>query len=143
MHKCMCLVYLFLIISSIMFFFSSRRRHTRCALVTGVQTCALPILPDASSMMPLFPPERLFMNASPYLLYLGHVNDEVAIKTTRGLAAFRREDCVRAFRHDDCELSTGLPRMGFAEAVAAGARPTVLGSISEEPSWGEEGGRRG
>src|SRR3546814_2216022 len=28
-----------------MFFFSSRRRHTRCALVTGVQTCALPIYP--------------------------------------------------------------------------------------------------
>src|SRR3546814_13344988 len=27
-----------------MFFFSSRRRHTRCALVTGCQTCALPIL---------------------------------------------------------------------------------------------------
>src|SRR3546814_7534235 len=27
------------------FFFSSRRRHTRCALVTGVQTCALPIFP--------------------------------------------------------------------------------------------------
>src|SRR3546814_4652202 len=26
------------------FFFSSRRRHTRSALVTGVQTCALPIL---------------------------------------------------------------------------------------------------
>src|SRR3546814_20284816 len=26
-----------------MFFFSSRTRHTRCALVTGVQTCALPI----------------------------------------------------------------------------------------------------
>src|SRR3546814_6018532 len=28
---------------SLCFFFSSRRRHTRCALVTGVQTCALPI----------------------------------------------------------------------------------------------------
>src|SRR3546814_3389197 len=28
------------------FFFSSRRRHTRCALVTGVQTCALPIYLD-------------------------------------------------------------------------------------------------
>src|SRR3546814_3089203 len=27
----------------LLFFFSSRRRHTRCALVTGVQTCALPI----------------------------------------------------------------------------------------------------
>src|SRR3546814_6399213 len=28
------------------FFFSSRRRHTMCALVTGVQTCALPIYKD-------------------------------------------------------------------------------------------------
>src|SRR3546814_3881477 len=31
---------------SSIFFFSSRRRHTRCALVTGVQTCALPIFVD-------------------------------------------------------------------------------------------------
>src|SRR3546814_7949592 len=31
-----------------LFFFSSRRRHTRCALVTGVQTCALPILPEGA-----------------------------------------------------------------------------------------------
>src|SRR3546814_7353016 len=33
---------LFLVVD-LLFFFSSRRRHTRCALVTGVQTCALPI----------------------------------------------------------------------------------------------------
>src|SRR3546814_17032647 len=32
------------------FFFSSRRRHTRCALVTGVQTCALPISRSLSSV---------------------------------------------------------------------------------------------
>src|SRR3546814_9817493 len=31
----------------LLFFFSSRRRHTRCALVTGVQTCALPIFGTA------------------------------------------------------------------------------------------------
>src|SRR3546814_2427480 len=31
------------------FFFSSRRRHTRCALVTGVQTCALPICANTGS----------------------------------------------------------------------------------------------
>src|SRR3546814_17604109 len=44
-----------------MFFFSSRRRHTRCALVTGVQTCALPIsrLPgrsaaQSSALLPQF-----------------------------------------------------------------------------------------
>src|SRR3546814_1777260 len=30
-------------VDGVRFFFSSRRRHTRCALVTGVQTCALPI----------------------------------------------------------------------------------------------------
>src|SRR3546814_11553342 len=33
----------------VVFFFSSRRRHTRCALVTGVQTCALPISYTPSS----------------------------------------------------------------------------------------------
>src|SRR3546814_393263 len=33
------------------FFFSSRRRHTRCALVTGVQTCALPILSSANAQL--------------------------------------------------------------------------------------------
>src|SRR3546814_5550510 len=31
------------------FVFSSRRRHTRCALETGVQTCALPICVYAMS----------------------------------------------------------------------------------------------
>src|SRR3546814_4340152 len=34
---------LFISFFVMLFFFSSRRRHTRCALVTGVQTCALPI----------------------------------------------------------------------------------------------------
>src|SRR3546814_7863420 len=38
-----------------LFFFSSRRRHTRCALVTGVQTCALPISVWAVSLGPLRP----------------------------------------------------------------------------------------
>src|SRR3546814_2841188 len=40
----MCLV--------VFFFVSSRRRHTRCALVTGVQTCALPIyIPNANTII--------------------------------------------------------------------------------------------
>src|SRR3546814_10463832 len=38
-------LYLFL------FFFSSRRRHTSCALVTGVQTCALPIYPELAQII--------------------------------------------------------------------------------------------
>src|SRR3546814_8243750 len=44
------------------FFFASRRRHTRCALVTGVQTCALPILlvclPWQAGQAYLLPKER-------------------------------------------------------------------------------------
>src|SRR3546814_5732385 len=45
------------------FFFSSRRRHTRCALVTGVQTCALPI-----SNGPQARPRLTWLNASRRLL---------------------------------------------------------------------------
>src|SRR3546814_3249783 len=45
---CVCFFCLF-------FFFSSRRRHTRCALVTGVQTCALPI-----SLGIMIPPSVVF-----------------------------------------------------------------------------------
>src|SRR3546814_2969631 len=37
------LLFWFDIVKDSCFFFSSRRRHTSCALVTGVQTCALPI----------------------------------------------------------------------------------------------------
>ena len=78
------------------------------------------------------------MIASPYLLYLGHVNDEVGIKTSRGLAVFRPDDCIGEFRHDDCELSLGLPRMGFAEAVAAGARTLVLGIANAGGKLGDD-----
>src|SRR3546814_3410928 len=41
-----------------LFFFSSRRRHTMCALVTGVQTCALPILALMLLAVPSFFPEE-------------------------------------------------------------------------------------
>src|SRR3546814_4471527 len=48
---------MFLLVLSLLcllfFFFSSRRRHTRCALVTGVQTCALPILASAEAVADL------------------------------------------------------------------------------------------
>src|SRR3546814_9571228 len=40
------------IVNCYFFFFSSRRRHTRCALVTGVQTCALPIWIEVDPLEP-------------------------------------------------------------------------------------------
>src|SRR3546814_15122995 len=52
-------------------FFSSRRRHTRCALVTGVQTCALPICRGSGSSVtspvigPYSAPEPAWTTAGP------------------------------------------------------------------------------
>src|SRR3546814_18221799 len=58
----------------VIFYFSSRRRHTRCALVTGVQTCALPIFAALLQLgkqsrnvdqrfvirsLPVYPPDEL------------------------------------------------------------------------------------
>src|SRR3546814_3446552 len=52
------------------FFFSSRRRHTRCALVTVVQTCALPIYGDAL----VFLVRKLCSQFGEYfILFLGHM----------------------------------------------------------------------
>src|SRR3546814_16346895 len=44
-------------------FFSSRRRHTRCALVTGVQTCALPILSTDKLLSIKTPGEKRFIGS--------------------------------------------------------------------------------
>src|SRR3546814_2349683 len=49
----------------ILFFFSSRRRHTRCALVTGVQTCALPIWTRNGGSRPPFAVPRMFATIIP------------------------------------------------------------------------------
>src|SRR3546814_16773366 len=57
---------------SFVFFFSSRRRHTRCALVTGAQTCALPIFrrrgrPGAGRPVPPAVPRRALLVGLPGL----------------------------------------------------------------------------
>ncbi len=67
------------------------------------------------------------MIPGPFLLYLGHSDDAVGIKTSRGVAAFRPDDCVGEWRHDDCPLTLGLPRMDAAQGRAAGANTLILG----------------
>src|SRR3546814_6126315 len=61
------------------FFFSSRRRHTRCALVTGVQTCALPILLTARELQenPAFADPEIQAAAYPamFIAMLNHTMD--------------------------------------------------------------------
>lgn len=78
------------------------------------------------------------MIPGPFLLYLGRSTDSVGIKTSRGLANFRRADCVGEFRHDDCPLTLGLPRLGIAEAVAVGARTLVLGIANSGGTLGRD-----
>src|SRR3546814_10596276 len=69
----MCIYVCFCVRFVYVFFFSSRRRHTRCALVTGVQTCALPIFtshgpmgPKVSQPLPLsqVPPRSIWYSRS-------------------------------------------------------------------------------
>lgn len=67
------------------------------------------------------------MIPAPFLLYLGRSADTFGIKTSRGLAAFRPEDCLGEFRHDSCPQTLGLPRLTMEEAVTRGARTLVLG----------------
>jgi len=67
------------------------------------------------------------MIRGPFLLYLGGGADPLGVKTSRGVATFRPDDCIGEFRHDRCPLTLGLPRLGMVEAAAAGARTLILG----------------
>jgi len=67
------------------------------------------------------------MIPSPYLLYLGDVADELSAKTSRGVAVWRPELCVAEYRGPGCQVTLGLPHLGFAEAVAKGAQTLILG----------------
>src|SRR3546814_15599917 len=82
------------------FFFSSRRRHTRCALVTGVQTCALPI----SAPHSIVDPELGWFDSD----YLGI--DQGAILT---MIANHRTDFVWKYMRRNPAVVTGLKRAGF------------------------------
>src|SRR3546814_4807243 len=78
--------------SCVFFFFSSRRRHTRCALVTGVQTCALPISLGSTA------PRRLTGAGSPgrtrrEALYKCAIYMELSIPVEIGRASCRERVC--------------------------------------------------
>src|SRR3546814_6249776 len=60
-------------------FFSSRRRHTRCALVTGVQTCALPICSRYCAIMGVLPLGGLPLLGGGAALFIGKGDSRGAI----------------------------------------------------------------
>src|SRR3546814_8355831 len=65
------------------FFFSSRRRHTRCALVTGVQTCALPIYHVVALLGTALTPEQaaLLKRVAPAAILL-YDSDSAGLRAT-------------------------------------------------------------
>src|SRR3546814_11753269 len=117
------------LVSVIFFFFSSRRRHTRCALVTGVQTCALPIS--------AYCPRPLIRQGN----------------GRRGIAAFRCEMRLRSSRHQVlAELALKPPfKTEFATPhahdraalclVSIAARERAKSNLPLLPPW--LSGRRG
>src|SRR3546814_7998465 len=96
------------------FFVSSRKRHTRCALVTGVQTFALPIFPRARKQAePVAQPldqaardeHRPFERVGPRVALLHQHRREQAVRRMGAGGAARRED-----EGAGAEGRLGLPR---------------------------------
>src|SRR3546814_8103847 len=85
-------------------FFSSRRRHTRCALVTGVQTCALPISGTSAIALAL----TAFVAGGDHLLVADCVYGPTRKFLTDVLARFGVE--VEYFRPDIGAEIAGLCR---------------------------------
>src|SRR3546814_8223692 len=82
MRSCLRLVWTVIAPFVILYFlFSSRRRHTSCALVTGVQTCALPILP---AQHPDFEGNTIFIS---------HHHSELALRSLYGFTDPTRGAC--------------------------------------------------
>src|SRR3546814_6351830 len=79
----------------VIFFFSSRRRHTRCALVTGVQTCALPIFAEKG--------EPGFEKLAP-----GERPEAYKVKIAVAMEVPREAHLI--YSVDDGALTTGLKR---------------------------------
>src|SRR3546814_4337515 len=87
------------------FFFSSRRRHTRCALVTGVQTCALPISSSART---------------------------THARTTPGMSADKRADTAADASGQEYIMAVIAKKKPEARRDAAATRARILHAATEE-----------
>src|SRR3546814_2880400 len=86
-------------------YISSRRRHTRCALVTGVQTCALPISADT-----LWKYKDLNTFGASDIIYKG--NNELWARFANSLrlrlaTRIRAKDAALATRHIEAAIEQG------------------------------------
>src|SRR3546814_1795200 len=114
------------------FFFSSRRRHTRCALVTGVQTCALPIcIPTCLSTVSICSIEEVARAADPFWFQLYVIRDRafmtdlVARAKTAGAQAlvFTVDMPVPGARYRDAHSGMSGPRGPLRRVLQAIGKP--------------------
>src|SRR3546814_5192376 len=110
------------VVDDVEFFFSRRRRHTRCALVTGVQTCALPI----------------FAGIAPEAYPLGGGATLVLVPCGRG--AYNRSSALFVLKDGKAVPATIDAASGFTESGEPAAIPQVVNAgftdgvlKSEEP----------
>src|SRR3546814_12421049 len=97
---------------------SSRRRHTRCALVTGGQTCALPICPSVS-----------------------YFDSAYGVPTRPGVEHHHEEGGAEEEGHGDVPVSIGLEQLRadlLGEIEAGGAFIDQIRLNSEERRVGNE-----
>src|SRR3546814_7760144 len=100
-----------------MFFFSSRIRHTSCALVTGVQTCALPIsapLPDIDGKAAQ-PPRRNFA----------------------GGGLWTKDNRIMASVEKVPMLAEGYEKLSAQLATLKAERPLIVDAIEEARAHGD------
>src|SRR3546814_12727465 len=139
------------------FFFSSRRRHTRCALVTGVQTCALPI--SSKLIDGTFPDySRVIPTANDRLLRIDSKSLSNGVDRVSTIASEKTRAVKLALDRDKVTLSVTSPENGRAEEEVAAvytSEPFEIGfnarylmdrlgqTRSDERRVGKECGRTG
>jgi uncharacterized NAD-dependent epimerase/dehydratase family protein len=64
---------------------------------------------------------------TPYLLFLGDAHDQLAAKTSAGVAHWRPEWCVGQFRLPGCGADLHLPDLTIEEAASRGAKTVIVG----------------
>ncbi len=65
--------------------------------------------------------------SSPYLIFLGDLQDRVNAKTGQGLVDWCPEKCLAQLRLPTCTIDLGLPDMTIQQAKQAGARSMIIG----------------
>lgn len=81
------------------------------------------------------------MIKTPYLLFLGDAEDQLAVKVARGIRDWRPEYSLGQLRLPNCQADLGLPDMTLLEAREAGAETMVIGVANRggliSESWKE------